>query len=164
MSPYIMKNVSIDNNMLKINIDFKIDEIDKHILIELFCIINAFKTLEKKNGNEYDKAFIKLEYEENMIIEEYINIFNLIRSPNFYEFMKYFLTIRNRTQSQNVETKLNIDDYLNRNENISQKIIIIMVFKIESNIDELSSKVEKLISIIKMTDIDDFINDILKEF
>ncbi len=79
-----------------------------------------------------------------MVITEYVNIFNIIRKPFLYEFVKYFKNIENKYDSQSQETKLNIDDYFSQIEDISQEIIIIMVFNIESNEEEIK-KVETII-------------------
>ena len=56
--------------------------------------------------NEYDKAWLKIKYVRNLLITENIDVFNIVRIPNLYEFASYF------TQT----------------ENISQKIVITMVF------------------------------------
>jgi hypothetical protein len=58
--------------------------------------------------------------------------------------VKYFKNIENKYDSQSQETKLNIDDYFSQIEDISQEIIIIMVFNIESNEEEIK-KVETII-------------------
>ena len=75
-----------------------------------------------------------------MIISEYINIFKIIRTPFIYEFIKYFKNIDEKFNKQNIETKLDINEYLEEIEEISQEIIIIMIFKIETNEEDLIKK------------------------
>jgi hypothetical protein len=70
-------------------------------------------------------------------VNEYINIFKIIRKPFLYDFVKYFKSIDEKYGSQNSETKLNLDDYFNQIDEISQEILIIMVFNIESKRDEI---------------------------
>lgn len=132
-------------------------------IIELFCIINAFKMLEPKKGNEYERAYIKVKYLEQMIITEYINIFNLIRVPTFYEFVKYFWTFEKRMSQQSNDTDPKINDYLWQSEEISQKIIIIMVFEIKSTKIEIDNKAKFLLESIKINEMDKEIFTILKK-
>jgi hypothetical protein len=130
----------INKNILKIKIKNKINEMSEEEMIELFSLISAFKIEEKRKGNEYDKAWLKIKYVKNLVITEHINVFNLIRLPNLYEFIKYFINIEKKFDSQNTETKALVNDYFEKTENISQEIIIIMVFDIESSLSNIDSK------------------------
>ena len=106
------------------------NELIREDVIKIFSIIEAFQKLETKKGNECEHGWIKLTYIKEMKTTEYINIFKLIRKPILYDFLSYFLSINENFSKQNVDTKLNLDDYTESIENTSQEIIIIMVFKI----------------------------------
>jgi len=86
-----------------------------------------------------------------MIISEYINIFKIIRTPFIYEFIKYFKNIDEKFNKQNIETKLDINEYLEEIEEISQEIIIIMIFKIETSEEDLIEKRNNLIKLFKFS-------------
>ena len=162
MSHNIINKVSIKKKTLEIVLDDKINKISNSKLIDLFCIIHALNILEIKKGNEYEKAWLKIKYIEDMIVTEYINIFNIIRIPTLYEFIKYFLTIEKKINQQNTETKLNLNEYLNKSENVSQKIIIIMIFDIETTIEELNTKQNILLELLKINKINEEIFNIIK--
>ena len=146
--------ISIENKQLTIIIEEKISEIKNENLIDLFCTIHAFKILENKQGNEYEQACIQYKYIENMLIIEYINIFKLVRNPMFYDFIKYFKTFKKRMDIQNTETKATINEYLQQTEDISQKIIITMVFNIETNLKEIEKEKKTILSYIKIGEMD----------
>lgn len=154
--------MTIKDKTLKIEIKNKINEIKKEDLLEIFCIINSFKILETKKGNEYEKAWIKIKYIKNTIITEYINIFKLIRTPMLYEFINYFSSIKENLNPQNTETKLNITDYLEEIENISQDIIIYMVFNIETKPEEIEIEKNKLKKIIQATAADKYTFELIE--
>jgi hypothetical protein len=120
----------------------------------LFCFISAFQRVETKKGNEYDKAWLKVEYMQGFEVNEYINIFKIIRKPFLYDFVKYFKSIDEKYGSQNSETKLNLDDYFNQIDEISQEILIIMVFNIESKRDEIMKIKEIIKESLKINNMD----------
>lgn len=148
--------------MLKIELNEKISEISEENLIEIFCFIDAFNIIETKKGNEYEKAWIKLKYEKEMLITEYINIFNLVRVPTFYEFIKYFLKIEEKFDTQDTNTRIDLTDYIYGTENLSQEIIIIMVFKIVSEKKEVEKTQKLLIETLKAGGIDKRIFEMFK--
>ena len=130
----------IKENTIRIKIEEKINKISNENLIEIFCTILAFNELEKEKGNDYNKVWLNIKYKKEMIISEYINIFKIIRTPFIYEFIKYFKNIDEKFNKQNIETKLDINEYLEEIEEISQEIIIIMIFKIETSEEDLIEK------------------------
>lgn len=162
MSHIVIENIIIKENQVKITLHNKINEIKNDDLIETFCWIHAFKILEDKKGNEYDKAWLKIKYIEDMPIYEYINIFKLIRIPSLYDFVKYFKSIEEKFNQQSNETKINLDEYFNQKENISQDILIIMVFDIISTKEEINKLKEKLWNLLKITKADKDIFLIIK--
>jgi hypothetical protein len=87
-------------------------------------------------------------------VNEYINIFKIIRKPFLYDFVKYFKSIDEKYGSQNSETKLNLDDYFNQIDEISQEILIIMVFNIESKRDEIMKIKEIIKESLKINNMD----------
>lgn len=147
-------NVVIWENCLKIKIDEKINDISEENIIDLFCFISAFQRVETKKGNEYDKAWLKVEYMQGFEVNEYINIFKIIRKPFLYDFVKYFKSIDEKYGSQNSETKLNLDDYFNQIDEISQEILIVMVFNIESKKDEIMKIKEIIKESLKINSMD----------
>lgn len=148
-------NVVIWKNCLKIKIDEKINDISDENIINLFCFISAFQRVETKKGNEYDKAWLKVEYMQGFEVNEYINIFKIIRKPFLYDFVKYFKSINEKYSSQNSETKLNLDDYFNQIDELSQEILIIMVFDIESKEDEIMKIKEIIKESLKINNMDE---------
>lgn len=141
----------IKENTIKIKIEEKINKISNENLIEIFCTILAFNELEKEKGNDYNKVWLNIKYKKEMIISEYINIFKIIRTPFIYEFIKYFKNIDEKFNKQNIETKLDINEYLEEIEEISQEIIIIMIFKIETSEEDLIEKRNNLIKLFKFS-------------
>jgi hypothetical protein len=141
----------IKENTIRIKIEEKINKISNENLIEIFCTILAFNELEKEKGNDYNKVWLNIKYKKEMIISEYINIFKIIRTPFIYEFIKYFKNIDEKFNKQNIETKLDINEYLEEIEEISQEIIIIMIFKIETNEEDLIKKKNNLIKLFKFS-------------
>ena len=141
--PLYKVRFNIENNLLKIELENKINEVSEGDLIKIYCIVRAFKILERQKGNEYDKVWLKIKYVQGTLITEYINIFKLIRNAEVYEFLKYFLTINERFDIQNTETKLHLEDYFEQTENISQEILIKMVFAIMITKEELHKETEK---------------------
>jgi hypothetical protein len=87
-------------------------------------------------------------------VNEYINIFKIIRKPFLYDFVKYFKSIDEKYGSQNSETKLNLDDYFNQIDEISQEILIVMVFNIESKKDEIMKIKEIIKESLKINSMD----------
>lgn len=155
--------INIENNIFKITIKEKINEIKEKNLIELFCVILALNVIEIKNGNEYEKAQIKIKYINNTLITEYINIFKIIRTPTIYEFLKYFTTIEEKYNLQNTETKLHLNDYIEVNNNISQEIIITMIFKIKTEITEITKKTNTIKNSLKIGNMDNEIFNLIKK-
>lgn len=141
----------IKENTIRIKIEEKINKISNENLIEIFCTILAFNELEKEKGNDYNKVWLNIKYKKEMIISEYINIFKIIRTPFIYEFIKYFKNIDEKFNKQNIETKLDINEYLEEIEEISQEIIIIMIFKIETSEEDLIEKRNNLIKLFKFS-------------
>lgn len=141
----------IKENTIRIKIEEKINKISNENLIEIFCTILAFNELEKEKGNDYNKVWLNIKYKKEMIISEYINIFKIIRTPFIYEFIKYFKNIDEKFNKQNIETKLDINEYLEEIEEISQEIIIIMIFKIETSEEDLIKKRNNLIKLFKFS-------------
>ena len=155
--------IKIDKNLLKIKIKDKLNELTEEEIIEMFSIILAFKIEEKSRGNEYDKAWLKIEYVRNLLITENINVFNLVRIPNLYEFANYFKRIENMYDSQNVDTKISLNDYFTQTENISQEIIITMVFEIESKVEDVEKTRNTLLKSLKMSGSDKEVFEIIKK-
>ena len=149
----------IKENTIRIKIEEKINKISNENLIEIFCTILAFNELEKEKGNDYNKVWLNIKYKKEMIISEYINIFKIIRTPFIYEFIKYFKNIDEKFNKQNIETKLDINEYLEEIEEISQEIIIIMIFKIETNEEDLIKKRNNLIKLFKFSYTDKMFED-----
>lgn len=146
---------------MKIKLEDKINELKKDDIIDVFCLIWAFKIEEKKKGNEYDSAWIKIKYIKNLVITENINIFNLVRLPDLYNFVNYIKKIEKNFDSQNTETKMHLDDYFNQIHNVSQEIVILMVFEIESDIIEIEKTKEKLKNNLKITNSDVEVFDLI---
>lgn len=139
---------------LKIKLDEKINNMSEKNIIELFCLVSAFQVVETKKGNEYDKAWIKVEYVQGFEVSEYINIFKIIRKPFLYDFVKYFKSIYEKHSSQSSTTRLDLDDYFNQINEISQEILIIMVFDIESKKDEIIKVKEVIKRSLEVNDMD----------
>jgi hypothetical protein len=97
-----------------------------------------------------------------MMITEYINISHLVKVPTFYEFIKFFLKIKKKSCLQGVDTKLNINDYVSKIENISQAILINMVFDVESDLKEITKKTEIYFNLLKINNMDVEIFNIIK--
>ena len=147
-------SIDINKKIFKIRMIDRIDELKKEDIVRIFCMILAFKIEEKRKGNEYDSAWIKIKYQRNLIITENINIFNLVRLPELYNFVNYIKKIEKNFDSQNTDTKINLNDYFTQTENISQEIVILMMFNIESKSFELIKTQEKLINSLKRTNAD----------
>ena len=147
-------SIDINKKIFKIRMIDRIDELKKEDIVRIFCMILAFKIEEKRKGNEYDSAWIKIKYQRNLIITENINIFNLVRLPELYNFVNYIKKIEKNFDSQNTDTKINLNDYFTQTENISQEIVILMMFNIESKSFELIKTQEKLINSLKITNAD----------
>lgn len=144
----------INDNILTIKINKKLNNLENEEILDLFCTVSAFNMLEIKTGNEYNSAIIKIKYKKDMIITEHINIFKIVRTPFIYEFLKYFKKIEERFGQQANDTKSNINDYLEEVENISQEIIINMVFQIRTNLIELNEKKKNILFMIKLNNVD----------
>ena len=95
-----------------------------------------------------------MEYIQGFMVNEYINIFKIIRKPFLYDFVKYFKNIDDKYNSQGSETKLNLDDYFSQINELSQEILIIMVFNIESKEDEILMMSKKIKETLKVNDMD----------
>lgn len=106
-------------------------------------------------GNEYETAFIKLSYLNNMPIIEYINIFKMVRNPNLFDVAKFFLKFDEKFNRQNSDTNIALDDYILEVENITQEINITMVFNIKTNSDTLYTESLKILKILKIDNSDE---------
>jgi len=115
-----------------------------------------------KYENEYNNAVIKIKYVKNMLITENINIFKIIRIPVFSDFVNYFINIKEKYNSQSNDTKLMLNDYNEQTENISQEIIITMIFNIKTSINEIELQKNELLELLKINNMDTKIFDILK--
>jgi hypothetical protein len=148
---------------LRIKFENKINELKKTELILLFCIIDAFNNLEmKKYQNEYSNASIQLKYIKGVLIKENINIFKIVRVPMLIDFVNYFISIEKIYNTQSTETKLNLDDYIEQKEDISQEVIITMVFKIKTTLKELNNEKKIILKILKINKIDERVFEIIK--
>ena len=150
MSLIIMK-IIIKENEFKLIIKKKMSKLVKEDIIKIFSILESFKKLEIKKGNEYEHGWIKLTYLKEMKTSEYINIFKLVRNPILYDFLSYFLTINENFNKQSTDTKINLDDYIESMEETSQEIIIIMVFKITTKHNQIEKKSKKIENFILKT-------------
>lgn len=160
---HILIRIKIEKNIFKIEIESKINEMTNNEIVDMFCIVLSFKIEEKRKGNEYDKAWLKLKYIKNLMITENINIFNLVRLPNLYEFASYIKKIEKNFDLQNIETKISLNDYFTQTENISQEIIIAMVFEIESKVEEIIDKKKKLFRNLELTESNNEVFEIIKK-
>ena len=133
----------IKDNKFEINIDEKLTKIKKENLIQIYCYIRSLIILEKDIGNEIDKAWIQIKYQENILITEYINIFKLIRKGTYSDFVEFFRDIEKKYSKQNIDTKMNIDCYIEELENYTQKIQIKMVFKITTEETLINNRKKK---------------------
>jgi hypothetical protein len=160
---HIIIEITIKDTILKIKSKNKITELKENEIIWLFCTIDAFNKLEmNKYENEYNNAVIKIKYVKNMLITENINIFKIIRIPVFSDFVNYFINIKEKYNSQSNDTKLMLNDYNEQTENISQEIIITMIFNIKTSINEIELQKNELLELLKINNMDTKIFDILK--
>jgi hypothetical protein len=127
--------MTIKDNMIKISISENITKVKINEIIDIFSTIKALEFLEKNNVCE--KAYMKIKYKENMIVTEYLNIFNVIRTPFLYDFINFFKEFKEKYSMQNNDTKVDLDDYFEEIEDISQEIVIIMLFNIQHKIEEI---------------------------
>lgn len=139
---HIIIEIIIKEKIFKIKLKNKINELKDNELTRIYHLILSLKILENQKGNEYDQASIEYKYIKQTLIVEHINIFKIIRSPSRYEFIKYFLSIKEEFDTQG-ETKINLNEYITSTEEISQNIQIKMVFKIETTIKEIEEKEKK---------------------
>jgi hypothetical protein len=65
--------------------------------------------------------------------------------------------------SQNVDTKISLNDYFTQTENISQEIIITMVFEIESKVEDVEKTRNTLLKSLKMSGSDKEVFEIIKK-
>jgi hypothetical protein len=71
-----------------------------------------------------------------------------------YDFVKYFKDVDEKYNSQSSTTKLDLDDYFNQVNEISQVILIIMVFDIESKEEEILIMSNKIRETLKINNMD----------
>lgn len=141
------KNIKINENILEIIVNTPLYELknDKIKLIEIFSYIKTFKKIELK-FNELDQAFIQIKQINQWEETNYINIFKIIKNCNlFMDFEEYFKEFEEYFSSQSTETKFHIDDYIINTTEISQKIIIKTIFKIEIEPEKLNYESKKLL-------------------
>lgn len=142
-------------NTIKFKIKSKIDELTIKEIIDIYTTLCAIRICEKRLGNEYIKAHIKIKYTKETEITEYLNIFNIARTPLLYELAIYLKTIKKKYNEQMIETKLEINDYFTDTENTSQEIQIITQFNIQSTHEEILKKKKILLRSIELSDIED---------
>ena len=140
--------IEINKDHFIIILDKKINKLNNNDLIDLFCIISALLDLEK--NNELEKATINIRYKDDMMNQDYINILGIVRGINFYSFIKYFKEFEEKFNNQNINTKLIINDYSEKNEIIDQKIILKMIFEINIKEKKLLTAKEKIKEHIKI--------------
>ena len=75
--------------------------------------------------------------------------------------MNYIKKIEKNFDSQNTETKMHLDDYFNQIHDVSQEIVILMIFEIESDIIEIERTKEKLKNNLKITNSDVEVFDLI---
>lgn len=156
---HIIINYYIENKFLRISIEKNIVELNKNEIFEIYGIIHAIRILEIKKGNEYDNPYLEIKYSTNMVITEYINIFNLCRTYNNYEILKYFINFKEKFNIQNTDTNLILDEYIIKKENISQKIFIVFICNIRSTLEEIQTYKNKLLQLINIDEIYEIIKN-----
>jgi hypothetical protein len=119
----------------------------------LYSLVHTIKILELKKGNDFDVPYLEIKYFTNMLITEYINIFNLCRTYTTYEFLKYFINFKEKFSIQNTDTNLLLDEYILEEENISQKIYIVFICNIRSNLEEILYYKQKLLKTTNLNEI-----------
>lgn len=135
---------------IKIVINNKISKLKKEEILDIFVTLEAIRISEKGRGNGYDKAWLKIKYRKNFVVTEHINISDLVRVPTLYSVISYFKNIEKRFDKQNTETKINMNDYLEGEDLISQEILIMMVFNVESKVEDIEiikTRIKKSINI-----------------
>ena len=90
----------------------------------------------------------------------YLNIFKIIRNPLLHDFIDFFINFKEKFNSQSNDTKIDINEYINNIENVSQEILVTMVFDIKTNNEEIEKKANDIIKILKVDDIDQYIKNI----
>ncbi len=148
-----------DNN-IEIIIENNLNDLSEKKIIEIYAYIYTFIKMEKKKGNELEKAQIKISYINNMLIKEYINIFNLCRNSTLYEFISYIKNIKNHYKEQNTNTNVILNEYINSVE-VKQSILLKFVFKIQTNKKEHKKIYDKYIKLINTEESIDMILKLL---
>src|ERR1035437_2227347 len=145
-------DVKIKDNNITIKINNKIDKLNTDEILNIYAYIRAIKANEIKiHKNEYQNAFLKIEFEQTFKTIEYINIFKIIRVPEILEFSEFIKNIKKKFSIQNPDTILYLDDYFEEITIYSQEIIINMIFKLETNITTLKKDQEKILKILKIS-------------
>lgn len=106
-------------------------------------------------NNEIKSSVIKINYYNSNFKEvEYINIYKITYDPIFTDIESYFNKIKNMVDKnyQSMNTKLDINDYLNNGESYDQEIIVTMYYEIDISKEYLKYDVDKKVKIIKMMD------------
>jgi len=152
--------IKIKERVLEIVLKSKINKLSDDELIETFVLLKTFKKLEKKKGNEYESAFIKIRYIKHMAEVEYINIFKIVRNPMTFDFMEYFLKFEEKFEEQNTDSKVSVNEYIGETRNVSQSICITMMFKIETTLEELLIKKNSLLTQNDKKEMTEMINEI----
>ena len=145
-------DVKIKDNNITIKINNKIDKLNTDEILNIYAYIRAIKANEIKiHKNEYQNAFLKIEFEQTFKTIEYINIFKIIRVPEILEFSEFIKNIKKKFSIQNPDTILYLDDYFEEITIYSQEIIINIIFKLETNITTLKKDQEKILKILKIS-------------
>jgi hypothetical protein len=148
-----------DNN-IEIIIENNLNDLNEKKIIQIYAYIYTIIKMEKKKGNELEKAQIKISYVNNMLIKEYINIFNLCKNSTLYEFISYIKNMKNHYKEQNTNTNVILNEYINSIE-VKQSILLKFVFKIHTTKKEHKNIYNKYIKLINAEDSIDMILKLL---
>lgn len=142
-------NLKFSDKSIEISISKNIKELTKSDIIDLYSKIYCIKKYEIDYGNDIEKSILYLSYKKQLYIKEYINITNLIRNGTYFDWDKYLKNFNEFKNTQNIDTNININEYLSNYEDIKQSIIIYFIFKISIDkniIKNNKDKIKKYIS------------------
>lgn len=153
MSHYIIK-IKLYDKYIEIHINKNIKELNNNEIINIYKNIITIKNYEIKNGNEIINSQLYISYIKNMLVKEYINIFSIIRYGTYIEIYKYFKNFNEIKNTQNTNTNININEYLDEYNNIKQIIIINFLFNIKINNLIIKEEIKKIEKILKINNLD----------